>query len=67
MEKRKAQTTYTIIFFDNAEDMKNGIPAQEYGFFNSTRAAFSPDRSKLIFTAVTKGLAMEHIFTVETE
>ena len=60
-------TGNTIIFFDNAEDMKNGIPAHEYGFFTSATAAFSLDRSKLIFTAVTTGLTMEHILTVVTE
>ena len=60
-------TKNAIIFFDNAEDMKNGIPAHEYGFFSSSTAAFSPDRSKLIFTAVTTGLTLEHILTVVTE
>lgn len=60
-------TGNTIIFFDNEEDMKNGIPAHDYGFFTSATAAFSPDRSNLIFTAVTTGLTMEHILTVVTE
>lgn len=60
-------TKNAIIFFDNAEDMKNGIPAHEYGFFSSATAAFSPDRSKLIFTAVTTGLTLEHILTAVTE
>lgn len=60
-------TKNAIIFFDNAEDMKNGIPAHEYGFFSSATASFSPDRSKLIFTAVTTGLTLEHILTVVTE
>lgn len=60
-------TNNTIIFFDNEEDMKTGIPAHEYGFFSSSTAAFSPDRSKLIFTAVTTSLTLEHILTVVTE
>ena len=59
-------TNNTIVFFDNEEDMKNGIPAHEYGFFSSSTAAFSPDRSKLIFTAVTTSLTLEHILTVVT-
>lgn len=53
-----------IVFYENEEDMKNGIPAHNYGFFVGATITLSDDKTTLTHTQSVSVVKIENVCTV---